>query len=1126
MIGQKISGIQFGDIYKDPATGRTYAYMGKAGEINARFYCLETASYVYKDTVAHILNDANKQNVKLNTLLSRGDAGLHRMMEANNAQSSYNHKIMLDIESGITDLYRDDFLHKKLHEIGLVSATKDPIAKNGFKAVGRVDPSAPGGRQQDISALSVVFKMDKQTKGGGTSDSTPLQDIYKKYKKQIDAKARGATLQADGSSYSKINGVIMADELLKIVSDKDKAYIEQGWETLFKEHGRKRVGFAFGGQKLQKTVLRDLAKMSNKETIGFMAYNTYDRDFIENIADFKRTGRFHVKDMLQDTSLLYSHLFEPATDSSINNLKAFFTKGANKLNDKSIQKHMESVLSTFGKGFKTNFSKFRSVDAVINTLWARAYNGGKLTPEFHSGVPDSEMQRKIGEAMNSPVKFKQDLINAYKKIGITDLNTGAAVDFLRYSYATDHPKGDLNEFAKISNQRAQQFDQAFLDNKKLGKQAAQLSERKISEGIFGKRGMGTGLSSYLGTMNISGVLGGALLTAGISHTVNKIQSAREKVLGAQNLEGMSHNSIATTIRRMALTQFGSAWLGFTKAFMKNMAGTFFSKGIGTSSLHSKEFLSSINKTAKQAVGHEAGSPLKSLGEALHSGISALVYDTPLRNFAPARGLPDFLEKWLKPKTIKKSLLKNSAKTTKSKLEKASLGSDIGDILNRVKTIRRSDLHPGRLAERAINLVRTNSMARYAAMGAGAAITLNTLAGTYRGDVKYDKEQEQGHIDIYTKEAFAKGDHLSLAAQRSIMSSKGLADKGIDNKNTSILREAQRFSLTDFGSRHEPFSPTSDTVNRYFLENQSMDRGQYQRVPISESIDATYNRPVEKRIRENMRSGMQSASESIQQANFALQAAAYGNFMNEYKNELATGNKTYDDSVLNEALTLHTSPSRFFSNIPNTEVDNVSVNTPESTTRSYTEIPRYGRSYDGLPDPYAQVDGIKYNLNEHSLMAEYDKSKPLRFKEDIELPSTSIYPERVSLTGRGIAANDNDYETDIYSAKSAMDAVTTLQEVNAFDAFPNVGPTHWTYSNVTSLGANEPIQHVQSISQREMSPDYDRIDKWGVDYTPPSSNMALTPNIDQTAALTFERSGTNHVAESSYAGRDFDVLEKI
>ena len=306
--------------------------------------------------------------MKLNTLLSRGDAGLSRMMESNNGLSSYNHKIMLDIESGITDLYRDKNLHKKLHEIGLVSATSDPLQKNMLKAVATIDPSTPGGTAQDVSALSVVFNMDKKAKNTASAANTPLQKIYSKYKKQIDAKASTATLKADGTSYSKINGVIMGDELLKIVSPKDRKYIEQGWETLFKEHGRKRVGFAFGGQKLQKTVLQDLAKMSNKDTVGFMAYNTYDRDFIDNIVGFKRTGRFHVRDMLQDTSLVYSHLFEPATDQSLSNLKAIFNQGKNKLNDPSLQKHMEAVLDTFGKGFKQKYAKFRSL-MQFNTIW-------------------------------------------------------------------------------------------------------------------------------------------------------------------------------------------------------------------------------------------------------------------------------------------------------------------------------------------------------------------------------------------------------------------------------------------------------------------------------------------------------------------------------------------------------------------------------------------------------------------------------------------------------------------------------------------------------------------------------------------------------------------------------------
>ena len=415
-------------------------------------------------------------------------------------------------------------------------------------------------------------------------------------------------------------------------------------------------------------------------------------------------------------------------------------------------------------------------------------------------------------------------------------------------------------------------------------------------------------------MNISGVLGGALLTAGISHTVNKLDQARNKVRSAQDIEGMNHNSIATTVRRLASTQFGSAWLGFTKAFMKNMAGTFFAKGLGPGSSHAKDMLSSFNKTGRVAMGKEQGSVLRSIGSGIHSGLSALVYDTPLRNFAPARGFVDFTERWLKPEVMKESLgLTGTAakKSAKAAAEQASVGSQIGDSINRIKQIRAADLRPGALFERGSNLVRNNSIARYAAMGAGAAIGINMLAGTYRGEVKYDKEQEQGHIDIYTKEAFAKGTHMSKAAQRSIAAANKLGDQGIDNKNTSVIREIQRFSLTDFGSRHEPFSPTSTIVNQFFLENQALERGHFNRVDNQKDANETYNHSYEKRVRDNMQVGMQSAQETIQRAHLASQAVSYAEFMNQYKEELAIANQNSDSSIFNESLTGHVTPNRFF-----------------------------------------------------------------------------------------------------------------------------------------------------------------------------------------------------------------------
>ena len=129
-----------------------------------------------------------------------------------------------------------------------------------------------------------------------------------------------------------------------------------------------------------------------------------------------------------------------------------------------------------------------------------------------------------------------------------------------------------------------------------------------------------------------------------------------------------------------------------------------------------------------------------------------------------------------------------SKSTSEKLANSSTGHKIGEGLRKIRQIRRSDLRPSVLAERGMSLVRNNKIDRYAAIGGGAAIGLNMLAGTYRGEVSYDKEQEQSHIDIYTKEAFAKGEHLSKASQFGIKNQQDLADKGIDNKNSSIMRE--------------------------------------------------------------------------------------------------------------------------------------------------------------------------------------------------------------------------------------------------------------------------------------------------------------------------------------------------
>ena len=92
--------------------------------------------------------------------------------------------------------------------------------------------------------------------------------------------------------------------------------------------------------------------------------------------------------------------------------------------------------------------------------------------------------------------------------------------------------------------------------------------------------------------------------------------------------------------------------------------------------------------------------------------------------------------------------------------------------------------------------------------------------------------------------------------------------------------------------------------------------------------------------------MQESQENIQRVHFAAQAAAYADFMNTYKEDLITGDTQSNSSVLNNALIQHTTPSRFFYNIPEPQLDTMVVNTPKSTvsdehvtsmdsTRSYT-----------------------------------------------------------------------------------------------------------------------------------------------------------------------------------------------
>ena len=846
-----VSNLQEGDMVVH--NGRLYRYEGKTGETNGTFISIETGKRISYSEISTslqqssiisdpgVLNERSKETTGLpENAIIRGQAKF-ALLDGKHAASMkwMKHVLTIDIEADHLDS-ATVIDHASIRQIGYSEMDLQEMAyrtgarKFNRKGIGSLSPEAnPGIR-------NVAIVNDTITRAGtGNGLESILMKIRKQNEQTYNELFKGQHFKVANQTIIKGTATTLG-QLNKTVenmfgSESAEAVQVAKMIDIMGEHGSVVSSFASGAvdtkgvSEFNKTVMRNLAKAGQQASVLASSHTNFDMHLLQSVA--QDSAHISFADTRMQTAITLERLFPEASTDHIEMLskfgkglvsKAKALKSAGMNADlypdvELVQKAFINVIKGVGRGFTSDTAGMTSVDTAFNTLWAEVYNGGNYIREMHEASPDARMQNALlGDVFSRRESFLRDFAKIQHERGLSVregyLYSATRYEMFKLLQEQMGPYGG-KDTAAIINKRIAAMDKLFSRESDSGAQTRfnNMYERITNEEIARSTSISRKVFDYFGTNTIKATMGGAFLAAGVQSTVNKLDDQFNKVRSIHDKEGMSHSSFDTVIRRLAMTQFGSGFLGKTKSFLEGAIKTVFmsSSRQGTKTA---EMLGAFNKAAHEV---KDASPIKAFSEIrkaiYHFGESIENGELKYANNPVGHSLANLAKKiginHKKPsfgETLGKFNWDIREFTRAYATQKMGVVSEAEALkINRAYSIFS---HRNLNANDPVDVFRYRAR-KYVYAGAGAAIGVNFLAGSYTAK-EHPEERDVKPNDLYTKQAF-KTDQFRLTNdmhKASLSDAMNMKDKGL--QDTSRLREIQRNSMTDFGSKREAFNPTT------------------------------------------------------------------------------------------------------------------------------------------------------------------------------------------------------------------------------------------------------------------------------------------------------------------------------
>jgi hypothetical protein len=700
-------------------------------------------------------------------------------------------------------------------------------------------------------------------------------------------------------------------------------------------------------------VMTNLSNASRSGSVQIGSHTSLDINMIEQM---KGTGNLDFHDTRLQGAITLERLFPEAGEAQLDFLsrikkgvvskaKALRSAGTNtSLYDEVdvIEKSFTQVVEGVGRGYgKTKYASLTTVEELYNILWEKVKGTGKFTKELHEGSPDATMTNKL---MTDIFTRKEDFMREYshkaREMGMSP----------REMFVMDAGKYHIRKnLAKLATEYGGENPDAWIaaEYAKLEKMVSPRSEtarrtdygrmyEKITnEEIARSTPMHRKLSEYFGGETIKSMLGGAMLVGGVQLAVDKLQGQYDQVRSLHEKEGMSHTSIQTVMRRLAMTQFGSGFLGRTKTFTTGLFKDIFMTKSSATGINMTKSLSALNESWHSIKDIRPINAIKKIRESIFSfgkgieGHEIRYSSNPVwqsigkiaKRFGASKSKPSFFEHL---KETNYNIKEFSRKYAESKM--GTVSETEAMKINRAYSIfKRRNLN----ADDAVDVFMFRSR-KYIYAGVGSAVGINMLAGSYNPK-EHKEERDVKPNDIYTKQAFNSEQYkLTNDMRKSTLSNAlSLRDKGI--AEGSVSRRIVRNQMTDFGSQKEGFNPTTTQNAESLIYNT---RQYINGTRTDNNILKSYEsgnllKSISSRLNESFYNTSLIMDTTEEVRNTA---------MNEIKQNIRLQHDQLDDNTIAKSISEMSSLTpRFFKDRQNIDIDNYSIPQTESLQRRFTDV---------------------------------------------------------------------------------------------------------------------------------------------------------------------------------------------
>lgn len=509
------------------------------------------------------------------------------------------------------------------------------------------------------------------------------------------------------------------------------------------------------------------------------------------------------------------------------------------------------------QGISGIYSTNSSAEAFEKNLrYALGY--GQSGETAHRAMMDTARQTMVhkmqGEFVDRSIKETLDP-NMYK----TSVRARYASAFImdKLADAKAHNNMMINKDNYGTNWKAALLDDIHktVNIKDFEKTIQHNFERKMNERI--EKGFLQSNIQQFGGSTVTHLLGGALLFSGIQGAVTKL---KENFMESKdrNFEGLSHESIPTVLRRLALSDFGSPWSAFSIAAMKTTKALFQELGAesstGAASIVRKH-LGNINQSIKNMKDDSNKSFFSLL---MNPKKVQEMRDSILRVSRPEEANPraGILENMFNELNSAGSIGARTRDTFRSATKSAN---DLAAIFQ--AQMEKVGTNPGSankkirsFMERDINKLFLNKDTGKV-NAAGVALGLGGLGGLSimlsRG--KYDHEEMDRPRETKHDQKYARKENNWARVKHSVRDIRNASHEGI--ALGSQERQANRYRYTDFGSGWRGVL----RFDKLFLKVENMSKGT---MKVAEDSVATTTKDIQqysvaRATNKNLQKGMKN-----------------------------------------------------------------------------------------------------------------------------------------------------------------------------------------------------------------------------------------------------------------------------